>query len=116
MKSSNSFSILFWVDASRAINQEAPIFVRITVDSKRAAISLKLKVPINLWDPRRNRVRGSGKKAKFINDVEVGQLKPIMDGLFVIDDIGVIKFDVGNKARFVLNSNRVKGIKFSKRV
>lgn len=51
----------------------------------------------------------------IINDVEVGQLKPIMDGLFVIDDIGVIKFDIGNKARFLLNSNRVKGIKFSKR-
>jgi len=78
MKSSNSFSILFWVDASRAVNQEAPIFVRITVDSKRAAISLKLKVPINLWDPRRNRVRGSGKKAKFINEY----LDEVYNGIF----------------------------------
>jgi len=78
MKSSNSFSILFWVDSSRTVNQEAPIFVRITVDSKRAAISLKLKVPINLWDPRRNRVRGSGKKAKFINEY----LDEVYNGIF----------------------------------
>ena len=50
----------------------------------------------------------------MINDVEMGHLRPIMDGLFVIEDFGVIKFDEKNKNVFVLDANRVKQIKFSK--
>jgi len=50
----------------------------------------------------------------MINDVEMGHLRPVMDGLFVIEDFGVIKFDEKNKNVFVLDANRVKQIKFSK--
>ncbi|AEM71567.1 D-stereospecific aminopeptidase [Allomuricauda ruestringensis DSM 13258] len=50
----------------------------------------------------------------MVNDVEMGHLRPVMDGLFVIEDFGVIKFDEKNKNVFVLDANRVKQIKFSK--
>lgn len=78
MKSLNSFSIIFWADTSRAVHQEAPLFARITVNSKRVTISLKLKVPVVQWDPKRGRLRGSGKKAKFINDY----LDEVYNGIF----------------------------------
>lgn len=76
MKSLNSFSILFWADTSRAVHQEAPPFVRITVNSKRVTI----KVSVSLWEPKRGRLRGSGNKAKFINDY----LDEVYNGLFGI--------------------------------
>jgi galactose-1-phosphate uridylyltransferase len=49
MKTSKTFSILFWVNASRAKNNEAETYARITVDNKRVNISLKRKVNLNLW-------------------------------------------------------------------
>jgi len=78
MKSLNSFSVIFWADTSRAVHREVPLFARITVNSKRVTISLKLKVPVSLWDPKRGRLRGSGKKTKFINDY----LDEVYNGIF----------------------------------
>lgn len=59
MKTSKTFSILFWINASRAKNNEAEIYARITVDRKRVNISLKRKVNINLWDVVKKRVKGN---------------------------------------------------------
>lgn len=78
MKSLNSFSVIFWADSSRAVFQEAPLYARITVNSKRVTISLKLKVQVSSWDTKRGRVRGSGNKAKFINDY----LDEVYNGIF----------------------------------
>jgi site-specific recombinase XerD len=67
MKSSNTFSILFWINASRAINDEAEIYVRVTVNQKRVNISLKRKVNINQWDVNKKRVKGHSATARQIN-------------------------------------------------
>uniref|UniRef100_UPI004049A56B site-specific integrase n=1 Tax=Gelidibacter sp. TaxID=2018083 RepID=UPI004049A56B len=67
MKSSNTFSILFWINASRAINDEAEIYARVTVNQKRVNISLKRKVHINQWDVTKKRVKGHSAIAKQIN-------------------------------------------------
>ncbi len=50
MQSSQTFSLLFWINASRAKNNLAEIYVRVTVNQKRINISLKRKVDVNLWD------------------------------------------------------------------
>jgi len=67
MKSSNTFSILFWINASRSINDEAEIYARVTVNQKRVNISLKRKVNVNQWDVTRKRVKGHTSTAKLIN-------------------------------------------------
>ena len=67
MRTSSTFSILFWMYTSRAVNNQADIYVRITVNGKRVNISLKQKVDINLWDSNRQKVKGNSAKAKQIN-------------------------------------------------
>ena len=44
MKTEHTFSILIWINASRAKDNEAEIFARVTVNQKRANISLKQKI------------------------------------------------------------------------
>ncbi|WP_338356936.1 site-specific integrase [Yeosuana marina] len=67
MKTSATFSILFWADLSRANGNQASIYARITVNGKRATISLKRKTLINDWDVHKNRVRGTNQKARILN-------------------------------------------------
>ncbi len=67
MKSSKTFSILFWINTSRAKNNQAEIYARITVDRKRVNISLKRKVNIDHWNIPKKRVNGTNAKAKQIN-------------------------------------------------
>ncbi|WP_396590303.1 Arm DNA-binding domain-containing protein [Allomuricauda sp. R78024] len=51
MRSSTTFSILFWVYSQRADkNNETNIYVRITIDGQKANISLNQKVNIKSWD------------------------------------------------------------------
>ena len=67
MKTSSSFSILFWVNLARTKNSEASLYVRITVNGKRAAISLNRKVLVTDWDSDRNRAKGTGQKSRILN-------------------------------------------------
>lgn len=67
MKTTTTFSILFWADLPRAKNGQASIYARITVNGKRATISLKRKVFVNDWDLQRNRVRGTSQKSRILN-------------------------------------------------
>lgn len=67
MKTSSSFSILFWVNLARTKNREASLYARITVNGKRAAISLNRKVLITDWDSDRNRAKGTGQKSRILN-------------------------------------------------
>lgn len=67
MKTSRTFSILFWINASRSSEKKADLFVRITVDGKRANIGLKRKVLINQWDKNTKKVMGSSPQARQIN-------------------------------------------------
>ncbi|MBP0904354.1 Arm DNA-binding domain-containing protein, partial [Mariniflexile gromovii] len=68
MKTTATFSILFWADFSRAKNNQASIYARITVNGKRATISLKRKVPISDWDAHKGRSRGTNKNTRTLNN------------------------------------------------
>lgn len=59
---------MFWADLSRAKNEQASIYARITVNGKRATISLKQKIFIKDWDVHKNRVRGTTQKARILNN------------------------------------------------
>ncbi|UMB55331.1 site-specific integrase [Lutibacter sp. A64] len=67
MKTSTTFSILIWINASRAKNNEADLFARITVNQKRANISLKRKVNIKSWDKSKSRLKGNSANARKEN-------------------------------------------------
>ncbi|MFC2109321.1 site-specific integrase [Bacteroidota bacterium] len=67
MRASSTFNILIWINRSRLKNNEAEIFARITVNQKRANISLKRKVDLSNWDSARACVKGNGERARLTN-------------------------------------------------
>ncbi len=67
MRTRLTFSLNFWINGCRAENEEAIIYARITVNGKRANISLKRKVPVESWDSSKGLVRGSKPFAKSLN-------------------------------------------------
>lgn len=67
MSTSNTFSILFLVYPKKISGNQVIIFARITVNNKRAIISLKRRVPLDLWDSAKKRARGTSAVAKQIN-------------------------------------------------
>jgi len=68
MTTSHTFSILFWINKSRATNQQAELYVRVTVNGKRANIALNRRVKIDLWDYTNKKVKGNSQEVKKIND------------------------------------------------
>ncbi len=67
MRTSNTFAILFWRHTSRAKNNQTRIYVRITVNGKRANISLKYKADIRTWDANRQKAKGNSEAARTLN-------------------------------------------------
>lgn len=49
MRTQNTFSTLFLIQKSKAINNEALLYARVTVNGKRADISLKKRISLPLW-------------------------------------------------------------------
>lgn len=68
MKTSNTFSILFWLKLANAKNGKAPLYARITVNGKRAEISLKRKISISNWDTNKNKLKGLSYESKLVNN------------------------------------------------
>ncbi len=79
MKTLNTFSILFWLKLANAKNGIAPLYARITVNGKRAELSLKQKILISDWDVKKNRLKGLSDDSKKVNTY----LKQVNSQLFV---------------------------------
>ena len=64
----NPISLLFYIKRCKAdTNSKANIYLRITVNSRRAEFSIQRKVTVDKWNPNANRVRGFSKEAQEIN-------------------------------------------------
>lgn len=77
MKSKHTFTVIFFTRKSRSIPNQLSIYVRITVDGKRAEISLKRNIPSKEWDNSRNRGRGGSQRIRALNaylDIVYGEL------------------------------------------
>lgn len=59
MQPQTNFKLLFWVNASRAKNNQVSVYARITVNGKRTNISLQRKVVLSEWNSNKGRVRGT---------------------------------------------------------
>ena len=68
MLSINSFSIIFFSRKSRSNFSLLNIYCRITINSRRAEISLKRSIPVNNWDNSKGRARGNTTKIKILNN------------------------------------------------
>lgn len=53
MRTQSTFSVLFWIYTKRAKNNFAVVYARITVNGKKLNISLKRKVDLTLWNPKK---------------------------------------------------------------
>lgn len=67
MKTSTTFSILIWINSSRAIDNQAELNARVTINQKRTNISLRRKIDISSWDKSRSKVKGNTQEARTIN-------------------------------------------------
>lgn len=67
MRTSSTFSILFWIYAARAVNNQTNLYLRLTLNGQRVNISLKRKVYVDTWNSKTQRANGSGKVAKHLN-------------------------------------------------
>ena len=62
-------SILFFVRKDKRDDVgEAPIYLRITVNGKRAELSTNRKVEISKWDSDTQRIKGRSESARILND------------------------------------------------
>jgi hypothetical protein len=75
MKTTQTFSILFWANKGKSTSEGLPLFARITIDGKRAEISLKRKVDPNLWNPKASCVDGKSEVNNYIAQVKAELLK-----------------------------------------
>ncbi|TVZ27910.1 site-specific recombinase XerD [Gillisia sp. Hel_I_86] len=67
METKITFTILFWLNITKSKNGAAPIYVRVTVNGRRAEISLKRSCPVNSWDNDSHRIRGRKAEKSSIN-------------------------------------------------
>lgn len=67
MKTNQTFSILFWISKNRTRNGKAPIYARITVDGRRAEISIQRTASVDRWDPNSGHVNGRDEEARTLN-------------------------------------------------
>lgn len=67
MQSQTNFNLLFWVNASRAKNNKVSVYARITVNGKRANISLKRKVIVSEWNSGKGMAKGNKQESRLLN-------------------------------------------------
>ena len=67
MQTQTTFSVIFFTRKNRANDNKLSIYARITVDGKRAEISIKRCTKTRDWDSRRKRARGNTADSKRLN-------------------------------------------------
>jgi hypothetical protein len=67
MQSQINFTLSFWVNATRIKNNQVSVYGRITVNGKRANISLQRKVILSKWDSKRGRAKGNKQESRLLN-------------------------------------------------
>lgn len=67
METKITFSILFWLNVTKSKNDIAPIYARVTVNGRRAEISLKRSCLVDSWDHDAHRIKGRKAEKTSIN-------------------------------------------------
>ena len=77
MKINEKLSILVMLEKSKLTSDgKAPIFIRLTVEGKRAELSLGQKVALANWNMEAGQVKGSSQEARIINNnIDMAKIK-----------------------------------------
>lgn len=67
MQTSRTFSIHFWLNLAKKKGDLAPIYARVTVDGKRAEISLKRETSVTYWDTKSKKTTSRTIEGKALN-------------------------------------------------
>lgn len=67
MKTNHTFSVLFWINKSKIKNGAAPIYARITVNGKRAELSLKRSIEPDKWNSKSESAKGNTEESRTLN-------------------------------------------------
>ncbi|MGM1054548.1 MAG: site-specific integrase [Bacteroidota bacterium] len=67
MRTTSTFSVLFWIYTKRAKNNLAVIYARITLNGRKLNISLKRKADVSLWNSSKQRAMGNSFQSKDLN-------------------------------------------------
>ncbi|MFC4723630.1 site-specific integrase [Geojedonia litorea] len=67
MKNRSTFSLLFWANTSRIQDNQVPVYARITVNGKRANISLQRKIEVSDWDASSGKAKGTKEQSRVFN-------------------------------------------------
>ena len=62
-----NFSILFFVRNNRIRNNKVPIYLRVTLNGKRAEISVNRKVPVEMWHSSAGKANSSTNEGRLVN-------------------------------------------------
>jgi hypothetical protein len=69
IKFTQTFSILIWANKAKADHTGLlPLYARVTVDGKRAEVSLKRKVYPTKWNAGTGQLKGSTEEARLVNN------------------------------------------------
>ncbi len=68
MLSNKTFSVIFFTRKSKNATQKLTLYVRITVNSQRAEISIKRSILPERWDPIRKRGKGTSQNIRILNN------------------------------------------------
>lgn len=68
MGTSRTFSIHFWLNLAKKKDDLAPIYARVTVDGKRAEISLKRQTSVTYWDTKAKKTTARTPEGKELNN------------------------------------------------
>jgi len=67
MSTSRTFTIHFWLNLAKRKEDLAPIYARVTVDGKRAEISLKRRASVTYWDTNSKKTTSRTTEGKALN-------------------------------------------------
>ncbi|MBD3661912.1 MAG: hypothetical protein HUJ11_07055 [Arenibacter algicola] len=67
MRSNSTLAVLIFTRDITYNPEKLTIYARITIDGRRAEISLKRYTSVNVWDVSKGRVIGTSQKARLLN-------------------------------------------------
>lgn len=62
-----NFSILFFIRKTRILNNKVPIYLRVTVQGKRAEISVRRRVLLSIWNSTAGKATGNSSESQMLN-------------------------------------------------
>ncbi|WP_299537419.1 site-specific integrase [Ulvibacterium sp.] len=111
MRNNSTLAVLIFTRDINCNPEKLTIYARITVDRKRAEISLKRYTSVNVWDVSRGRVIGTTQKARMLNSYLDEVYVQIMEAHKQLLQEGKLITAQAIKARFLGQDDQHKTLK-----